>query len=448
MNEDEPFGPIGPPEEVSNVEEKKRRFSVGKKGTIIAILIAIFSFLTAGGVLAYKYVWLAPERVFGRAYQKMQDVKTYAYTMNLSLTYKSGEKLTDLASLLMPNVYTLTMDGEADLTDPGNIKQSGHIAIKAPLELASFDLRTIGEIVYVKIVKIPDLGIFGDQLDSYVNQWIEIDYQKLMDQFYAGESAEDLNAKVEEASTKWLELFKNYAPVKITRELDSVELHGQSMFRYEFEVDKEEIKKMVLDVQKLWGTEDLGPNAMEKIDSTLNEIEFTKGELYIGKRDNYIHKMKMGMSLNIENDTGYGLDFDMEFKDHNKEFNISKPLDYKSLDELMGVYINPGSQFASARDAQREADLLSIANAVYQYAAENNGKVPGNMPSELTCIGTNPECYDLGKQIVPTYLPSMPFDPATGSNGDTKYYIFLDENGRVEASSSSELTGEAITVER
>lgn len=111
------------------------------------------------------------------------------------------------------------------------------------------------------------------------------------------------------------------------------------------------------------------------------------------------------------------------------------------------VAVNPGRQFASARDTQRRADLYSLTNAIYQYATEHNGNLP-------TCITVAPQdvanCNALSTDIVPTYIAQIPHDPSPQfSNGNTGYFIFLDPNGRLVASGSSELNpGTAITVLR
>ncbi len=129
------------------------------------------------------------------------------------------------------------------------------------------------------------------------------------------------------------------------------------------------------------------------------------------------------------------------------------------------VAVNPGRQFASARDTQRRADLYSITNTIYQYAAEHNGKLPdtdnndatSNFPVAPTCIGNGGGCFNLGgagavattEKIVPTYIAGMPKDPTNGTDANTQYTLYKDANGRIVASATSELSpGTNITVIR
>lgn len=111
------------------------------------------------------------------------------------------------------------------------------------------------------------------------------------------------------------------------------------------------------------------------------------------------------------------------------------------------VAVNPGRQFASARDTQRRADLYSLTNAVYQYATEHNGTLP-------VCITTSPQdagaCTGLAANIVPTYIAAIPHDPSPGyTANNTGYTILLDSNGRLSATAASELNvGTIISVTR
>lgn len=112
------------------------------------------------------------------------------------------------------------------------------------------------------------------------------------------------------------------------------------------------------------------------------------------------------------------------------------------------VAVNPGRQFANARDSQRRSDLYSITNALYQYATENNGNLPEDFPETETCIGTGTTCYDLTPILIPTYITNIPLDPSNGNSTNTGYNIFLNASGRLQATATSELTGGSITIQR
>lgn len=129
------------------------------------------------------------------------------------------------------------------------------------------------------------------------------------------------------------------------------------------------------------------------------------------------------------------------------------------LSTVIVVVVNPAHQLAKGRDSQRRSDIFSILSAVFQYANEHGGNLPdtdgdpltNNFPTSATCIGTDPGCFNLagagdsGDEIVPVYLPIMPFDPAVGDSGDTGYTIYVDSNGRIVATATPETLEEPIT---
>ena len=136
--------------------------------------------------------------------------------------------------------------------------------------------------------------------------------------------------------------------------------------------------------------------------------------------------------------------------------------------------VNPGRQFAEARNTQRRADLYQLTNGIYQFAAEHNGNLPGtddtvlipNFPPAATCIGTltgaPDNCFNLGaagdvdgqsdgvtEPIVPTYMAAVPYDPSVGSLGNASYTVFLDATtGRITAAAPGAELNAVISVTR
>jgi len=131
------------------------------------------------------------------------------------------------------------------------------------------------------------------------------------------------------------------------------------------------------------------------------------------------------------------------------------------------VAVNPGRQFAQARNTQRQSDLITVTNSVYQFASEHNGNLPGtddtvttsNFP---TAAGTNIGSggFDLAnagavdgnsdgvtEPIAPTYVAAMPMDPSTGDAVDTRYEIFVN-NSRITATALDAELDATITVTR
>ncbi len=86
------------------------------------------------------------------------------------------------------------------------------------------------------------------------------------------------------------------------------------------------------------------------------------------------------------------------------------------------VAVNPGRQFAKARNTQRATDVNAIYSAVLQVMTDNQGSwkctaVP-DLPTVTTMIAT-PGGVDLMTCLVPTYLPKIPLDPQRGTFDST-----------------------------
>lgn len=105
------------------------------------------------------------------------------------------------------------------------------------------------------------------------------------------------------------------------------------------------------------------------------------------------------------------------------------------------IAINPARQFAQARDSQRSSNVNAILNAVWQRMVDNRGVWNpdcglgvGNdvvLPATPLEIGTAAGNVNLAACIVPTYLPSMVWDPTTGDATGAGYTVARPASGRV-----------------
>ena len=118
------------------------------------------------------------------------------------------------------------------------------------------------------------------------------------------------------------------------------------------------------------------------------------------------------------------------------------------------VALNPGRQFAQARNTQRWSNVNTLLNAVGQRLADNRGNWPSAvggcpaLPSASTIIGT--AGFDLATCVVPTYVSTMVVDPtSTADLASTGYTIIRDSvTGRITLSAPYAELEESITVSR
>lgn len=129
------------------------------------------------------------------------------------------------------------------------------------------------------------------------------------------------------------------------------------------------------------------------------------------------------------------------------------------LASIVIIAINPGKQFAAARDAQRQSDVFSIMNALHQYALDHEGAFPENITTDEgeICVTDSINCEGLIDLAPITanqmYLVEIPMDPqcptsdANCSEYGTGYFVSLTSSGRVTVTAYGAENGD-ISVTR
>ena len=113
------------------------------------------------------------------------------------------------------------------------------------------------------------------------------------------------------------------------------------------------------------------------------------------------------------------------------------------------VAIDPATRFKEARNSERWSNVSSILEATQQYIVDNTGSLPAAISApaadynyyiigtsgSATCGALPPSATiayaDLASSLVTRYFASIPFDPLTGSAGDTQYYLIIDEYNHI-----------------
>lgn len=117
------------------------------------------------------------------------------------------------------------------------------------------------------------------------------------------------------------------------------------------------------------------------------------------------------------------------------------------------VAINPAKQLGDTSNAKRNADVLTISNAVNQYTIANSGTLPAGITASSTeiCATTgSPACnglVDLGVLTLnQTYMAAIPVETGTVTANGAGYKISKSANGRVTVEAQFPAGGKIISV--
>ncbi len=114
------------------------------------------------------------------------------------------------------------------------------------------------------------------------------------------------------------------------------------------------------------------------------------------------------------------------------------------------VAINPGRQFAMARNAERKLGIEQINAALNQYYMDNRA-YPDTITGSLTeicntgaeAVGHDIDCDGLElidlSILVPNYLISIPTDPLSFSESGAGYKIIINNQNKIGLSAPAEL---------
>lgn len=118
--------------------------------------------------------------------------------------------------------------------------------------------------------------------------------------------------------------------------------------------------------------------------------------------------------------------------------------------------INPTKQLGDTRNAQRRSDVLTIINAIYQYALDGNDLDDLGLVEEECTTSSTIDAMDLSTDLVGTsatssYLTAIPTDPIDSNDNDfadSEYFISKNSSGRVTVCAPAAENGITIEVTR
>jgi len=329
----------------------------------------------------------SPEAVMGKMVKTMADVNTVSSQGEMYFEARE-EKLMETVSMAM------AFSADSDETDPENPKAAMGLDFDLLLidQDFSFSLqaKVIGQTIYLKITEIPDLPddiIYelertGFDINQLLNEWIRIDEESLKNAYEAMgldfteveemlEESKKYEELIEEIAEEFTALIEKRTPdlLKIKEVLPDKKIDGVEVYHYVVVLDKEGVKKTVPELIEIfekmflmgleqqkdeWFSEMLERQWEESkkemlagLDEGLDYFferagEFS-AELWIGKEDYYLYKIKFEKLIDINKfdpreEITLRLGFDMNYSNFNQPIIIEPPQDYKTLDEIL-IYL-------------------------------------------------------------------------------------------------------------
>lgn len=339
----------------SEVSINKSFFSKRK----FAVLAAVFAaFLFTGSLVfaGYYYYKTMPARTIKKMGDRVNEIKSFYYNINLNFSGSSGGMNSDMEIIL---------EGAADALDENNIKSYANINFSSKtaygeskeknisLEIA---YKNIGNSNYLKF-EIPQNGN-GEEIAAFIKsakadgKWVKITPEDIKElgidaqAFAAGQSdrlgTENLPApsnssedasKIAQAKKqgKLKEIFQKYNIFDATEYVGSETIQGSVKTRHiSFTADKEELKKFLTEAVVELGDNTASQYGMEnyekELEKNLDALQNVEGDIWIGKDDSFLHKMEAKISTKDESSEG-SLNFTLEFSGFNNPVSVEAPKD-------------------------------------------------------------------------------------------------------------------------
>lgn len=362
----------------------------------------------------------SPEKVIERMVKENEKIKTSRSKIQLDISLKEEAK----------EIYGLSFNilSDIDATDLENMNSSNQFNGKLRTEGTEFSLsgesRDIGEDFYLKITEIPlllqfPLMIMGIDIGQIKNQWIKIDEESLKGllgeqlPFDFEKIKEKQKEKEKEMIGKINNLLENKKLYLVKKEFPDEKIDENKVYHYLVVLNKEEIKKLISELWKLIieyqesTLKELGSPLLseeekglptgfeEKFDEVFEKIGEINADIWIGKKDFYLYKIKAEKEIDISifEPKEKGKVFaklEMNLSNFNQLLKIEPPEKFKTILQILSPEL---------RDGIRTDDLEKISKFMKEYYEKNqryftsetipimidNFKFP-NDPGEGTCV--------------------------------------------------------------
>ncbi|MBI2638868.1 hypothetical protein HYW83_04745 [Candidatus Peregrinibacteria bacterium] len=264
-----------------------------------------------------------PQKTVNDAVGKLAEVKKMSTLVVMSGTIQApGETPSKVK-------FSINVSGKTDTSDKDSPKVDTVLKAEADVDgqKASGEVlfRSVDKKMYVKVGTLNMPGEAGaalnTQLASVLNTWWSLP---------AG--SENPIGKFGSEQQELQEAFKTTKFFTNAREAGEEDVQGMKNVKYTVDLDKDALKKFILDAARLTENQ-VSPEEELAIGDSLKDVEFS-GAVWVGD-DDYLHRVKGTVAVQPKQGPSSSFEIDYSSWDYGKDVAVSKPSDSKEFNPLM-----------------------------------------------------------------------------------------------------------------
>lgn len=342
---------------------------------LLGIVLVLLGLLIASGVYAYFYFFPSLEKVGERMLSGLVGTESFELSGTLEAEISGADFLSVAQGIFQDKkddanstpgriagaqTYSgrLDFNGRFDGRDQAN--PSGAVTFTITAESMIFGMETVavGKDMYFKITQFPAIGLFD--AGQIKNQWFYVD-----EKFTKENQSED--EITPEQTQRVLEILKDAKIFDITERMSGEVIDGVSTIKYKYSVNKDELKQVIYDLYEVIEGEKIDPEYDSEFKDINQSLQFTGGELWVGRWDFKPRKMTFSMNLNgaAGTDMNAKLNLTTFFKNFDTSLKIEAPYPFKNVSEIQNIFSN--STESDARDATRLTDIRQLQTGLELY---------------------------------------------------------------------------------
>lgn len=292
---------------------------------IIASLV-ILQLLISGCSLFNK----PPQQAVNEGIVKFADVKKMNSLLALTGTIQApqGEKPSKVQ-------FTLGVNGKSDITDKESPKIEMEITIRADVDdksgMAAFTLRSVDKKMFINVGNVKVAGVadadLKTQLASLLQTWFSLPV-----------SQNNPFGQLADEQKKLQDKFKAAHFFMNAQEDGTEDVHGMKNTRYRVELDKDELKKFLLDTART-AENQVTPQEEQSVADSLKDVDFS-GAIFVGD-DNLVHRIRGTVSVQPKQGSTSSYDIDYQAWDYGQDVAVIAPESPKEFNAGMLLPLVP-----------------------------------------------------------------------------------------------------------